>query len=46
MISEQSGRRTRNVGVNGMSLLVDGSGGCASLPSSIKVLLSAELLAR
>ena len=44
--SKESGERTGNVGVNGLSLLIHSSWGCASLSSSIEVLLSAELLAR
>jgi hypothetical protein len=46
MFSEQIDERTRNVGVNGLPLLIDSSWGCASLSSRIEVFLSSKLLAR
>ena len=45
-LSEQSGERTRNVGVNGLPLLIHSGWGCASLSSRIEIFLSAEFLAR
>jgi len=45
-LSKQGGERTRNVGVDGFSLLIHSGWGCASLSGRIEVLLSAKLLAR